>query len=121
MRKLGAWVVANLGVAALLAPWLWYSLFGAVTWSTQTHYTALQLGVWAKACYLPLTLCLGETVNPLNFPVVLPAFIGFGAAMASGIVVAISPAGEALPSCSSSRSPSSARRRWGSPRSARST
>jgi len=89
IRKLGAWVVANLGVAALLAPWLWYSLIGAVTWSTQTRYTALQLGVWAKTCYLPLTLCLGETVNPLNFPVVLPAFIGFGVALASGIIAAI--------------------------------
>lgn len=85
LRRLTPWVVANLAVAALLAPWMWYNLRGAVTWGAQTQYTAQQLGVWAKACYLPLTLCLGETVNPLNFLVVLPAFIGFGIATASGI------------------------------------
>jgi hypothetical protein len=86
LRRLAPWIVANLAVAALIAPWMWYNLRGAVTWGVQTQYTAQQLGTWAKACYLPLTLCLGETVNPLNFPVVLPALIGFGIATASGIV-----------------------------------
>ncbi len=86
LRRLAPWVVANLAVAALIAPWMWYSARGAMTWGAQTQYTAQQLGGWAKACYLPLTLCLGETVNPLNFPVVLPALIGFGLAAASGIV-----------------------------------
>jgi hypothetical protein len=64
---------------------MWFSLHGAVIWGTETHYAAQQLGMAAKACYLPLTLCLGETVNPLNFPVVLPAFIGFGIATISGV------------------------------------
>jgi len=86
LRRLAPWVVANLAVAVLIAPWMWYSARGAVTWGAQTQYTAQQLGGWAKACYLPLTLCLGETVNPLNFPVVLPALIAFGLAAASGIV-----------------------------------
>lgn len=86
LRRLAPWVAANLAVAALIAPWMGYSARGALTWSAQTQYTAQQLGGWAKAGYLPLTLCLGETVNPLNFPVVLPALIGFGMAAAGGIV-----------------------------------
>ena len=86
LRRLAPWVVANLAVAALIAPWMWYSARGAMTWSAQTLYTAQQLGTLAKVCYLPLTLCIGETVNPLNFPVVLPAFIGFGIAIFSGVV-----------------------------------
>jgi hypothetical protein len=86
LRRLAPWVVANLAVAALLAPWMWFSLRSAVTWGTETHYTAQQLGTLAKICYLPLTLCLGETVNPLNVAVVLPAFVGFGIAIARGIV-----------------------------------
>ncbi len=89
LRRLAPWVVANLAVVALIAPWMWYSARGAVTWSAQTQYTAQQLGVWAKVCYLPLTLCLGETVNPLNFPVVGPAFIGFGVAIFAGIVAVL--------------------------------
>ena len=39
----------------------------------------------AKACYLPLTFCLGETVNPLNFAIVPVAFLGFGATMAAAL------------------------------------
>ena len=89
LRRLAPWVVANFAVAALIAPWMWYGVRGAVAWSAETQYTAQQLGVWAKACYLPLTLCLGETVNPLNLPVVLPAFIGFGAAIFGGIVTVL--------------------------------
>ena len=89
LRRLAPWVAANLAVAALLAPWMWYSAVGAMTWGSQTQYTAQQLGTLAKICYLPLTLCLGETVNPLNFPVVLPALIGFGAAIFGGIVAVL--------------------------------
>ena len=89
LRRLAPWVVANLAVAALLAPWMWYSARGAVTWSAQTQYTAQQLGMLAKVCYLPLTLCLGETVNPLDFPVVLPALVGFGIAIVAGIAIVL--------------------------------
>ncbi len=89
LRRLAPWVTANLAVAALIAPWMWYSAVGAMTWGSQTQYTAQQLGTLAKICYLPLTLCLGETVNPLNIPIVLPALIGFGVAVFAGIATAL--------------------------------
>jgi uncharacterized membrane protein len=109
LRRLTPWIAANLAVAALLAPWMWYSAVGAMTWGSQTQYTALQLGLLAKICYLPLTLCLGETVNPLNFPVVIPA------------LSPSSRAGGVSPSCSSSKWRSFSWRRSPSPRSGRNT
>ena len=86
LRRIGYWLFANVAVAALLAPWMLFNVRNAVVWSVETKYTPQQLGTWAKACYLALTLCLGETVHPLNLWVVLPAFLGFGAAMAFGIL-----------------------------------
>lgn len=82
-RKIVRWVLAGLGVAALIAPWMVYSMPGAVEWGVETQYTARQFGHWAKAAYLPLTFSLGETVHPLNLKVVIPAFIGFGGIMAA--------------------------------------
>lgn len=79
-RRLAPWLAAHAAAALLLLPWMLYSLPGAATWSVETKYTAQQFGTWAKACYLPFTLCVGETVHPLNLAVVVPAFIGFGLA-----------------------------------------
>jgi hypothetical protein len=80
-RRVVRWILAGLGVAALIAPWMVYSMPGAVEWGVETQYTARQFGHWAKAAYLPLTFSLGETVHPLNLKVVIPAFVGFGGLM----------------------------------------
>ena len=85
VRRLGRWVVAHVAVAALLAPWFFFNFRGAAQFGAETAYTARQLGVAAKACYLPLTFCLGETVNPLNLTVVAFAFLGFGATMVGAL------------------------------------
>ncbi len=83
-----AWIVVtvNLAVLVLVAVWLSQHLWGAVTWGAETTYTGGQLGRAVKACYLPFTLCLGETVNPVNLSVVLPAFLAFGGAFIWGTV-----------------------------------
>jgi len=86
LRRLGRWIAAHAAVAALLAPWLIFNIRGAAQFGTETTYTARQLGVVAKVCYLPLTFCLGETVSPLNFVIVPLALIGFGAAITSGLL-----------------------------------
>jgi len=87
-RRLGGllpWVAAHAAVGLMLAPWFAFSLAGAVQFGAETTYTAQQVGRVAKACYLALTLCLGETVHPLNPWVVPAALVGFGGAMAMGL------------------------------------
>ncbi len=86
LRRLLPWAAAHAGVGALLAPWLVYSLPGAIQFGAETTYTAQQVGRAAKVCYLAFTLCLGETVHPLNFWVVPAGFLGFGAVMAAGTI-----------------------------------
>ena len=86
LRRLARWVAAYACIGLLLLPWMIFSLGGAAVWGAETNYTAVQYGIAAKACYLPLTLCLGETVHPLNLYVIIPAFIGFAAAAVSGLV-----------------------------------
>jgi len=80
-RRLGPWALAHAGTAALLFPWMRYSFVGAVTWGADTQYTARQYGRAAKAAYQALTLCLGETVHPLNPWVVPLAAAVFGGAL----------------------------------------
>jgi len=84
-RRLGPWILAHVAVGLLLLPWMLTNVQGAVGFGTGTAYTAQQLGIVAKACYIPLTFCLGETVSPLNFGVAITAFLGFGATMAAGV------------------------------------
>lgn len=82
-------VTLNLAIPAVAALWISHRVWGAVTWGAETTYTAGQLGRLAKICYLPLTLCLGETVSPLDLWIVLPAFLAFGTVMAYGAVLII--------------------------------
>ncbi len=84
--RLAPWVAAFLAIGLLLAPWMLPNARGAVAWGSETTYTARQFGLAAKACYLPMTFCLGETVNPLNLWVVIPAFLVFGIAGVYGAV-----------------------------------
>jgi hypothetical protein len=80
------WVAVNAVILALVAAWAFRNFTLALRWSAETQYTAGQLGRLVKACYLALTFCLGETVNPLNLWVVIPAFLGFGVAMGLGLL-----------------------------------
>ena len=86
LRRVGRWAVAHVCVAVLLLPWLIYSMPGAMRFGTETVYTAQQHGRAAKAAYLAFTLCLGETVSPLNLWVVPVAAVCFGAAMIAGVI-----------------------------------
>ena len=69
-------------------PWLVYSLPGAYTFGAETEYTAQQFGTFAKGAYVPLVLCLGETVNPLRLLCVMMGGIGFGVLMFFGLLAA---------------------------------
>lgn len=89
LRRLGPWLAANGCVALLLAPWMWYSFRTAFQWSDETQYTAQQEGLLAKMGYQAFTLCLGETVNPLNRWIVPIAALGFGGAVAMGVLWAL--------------------------------
>lgn len=88
-RRIFYWALAGVGISVLLAPWIVYSMPGAVEWSVETQYTARQFGLLAKAFYLPLTFCLGETVHPLNLWVVIPAFVGFGIAIVTAVLMTL--------------------------------
>jgi len=87
-QRLARWAAAGAAGAALLAPWLWWSLASALSWSQDTPYAGHQMGAMVKALYVPFALALGETVHPLNLAVVLPALAAFGAAVAGGVVAA---------------------------------
>ena len=89
LRRLVRWIGANLAVGLLILPWMIFSLQSAVIWSQETTYTAQQLGKLYKVAHVAMTLCVGETVHPLNFRVVPLALIGFGAAMILGIRYAV--------------------------------
>ena len=86
MQRLIPWAAAFVAAGLLLAPWMLPNTRSAVSWGSDTAYTARQFGLAAKACYLPMTFCLGETVNPLNLWVVIPAFLAFGIAGVYGVV-----------------------------------
>ena len=121
LRRLAPWVVANLAVAALLAPWMWYSLRGAVTWGTQTQYTAQQLGMLGQGLLPAADALPRRDGEPAEFPGRAPGVHRVRHRDGERHRVASSPAAEASPSCSSSRSRPSSWRRSPSPRSGRST
>lgn len=89
LRRAWVLVTVNLAVLMLIAVWLTHHLWGAVTWGAETTYTAGQLGRLVKACYIPMTLCLGETVNPVNLWVIVPALLAFGGALVYGAVLIV--------------------------------
>ena len=89
LRRLPWWIVAHACIGLLMLPWMIFSFRGAVIFGVETQYTAQQSGRLAKACYLAFTLGVGETVHPLNFSVLIPAFIGFGAAGIWGLARAV--------------------------------
>ena len=84
-RRLRPWIGAHAAVGLLILPWMLYSAWGAITWSEETTYTAQQMGRLFKLAHVTMALCVGETVHPLNFKVVLPAAVGFGAALLMGL------------------------------------
>ncbi len=84
-RRLRPWVGAHIAVGLLILPWMLYSAWGAITWSEETTYTAQQMGRLFKLAHVTMSLCVGETVHPLNVTVVLPAAIGFGSALLMGL------------------------------------
>jgi len=88
-RRLKPWILTQAAAAALVLPWMGYSFVGAVTWGSDTQYTARQYGRAAKAAYQALTLCVGETVHPLNPWIVPFAAAGFGCALAWGALRAL--------------------------------
>ena len=87
LRRIVPWVWVNVSVALLLSPWI-HSFLSAMLWGDDTQYTAQQYGRTAKAAYQALTLCLGETVHPLNGWIVPAAAVGFGMGLAAGALVA---------------------------------
>ncbi len=84
-ERLLAWIDTQLCVGVLFAPWLILSLGGAAHFATVVPDAASQLGLAPKAAYLAFAMCVGETVSPLTFWVVVPAFAGFAGAFLAGL------------------------------------
>lgn len=85
-RRLAGWIVAQACVGVLFAPWILFSGKGAVIFADVVPYAASALGPGPKAAYLAFAVCAGETVNPVNWWIVAPAFVGFGGAFIAGTI-----------------------------------
>ncbi len=83
------WIGLQVIVLLCIAPWLYYSMAGAIEFGAGTSYRASQLGRSAKLLYLPFAFSLGETVHPFNISVVVPAAIGFGVAFLAGLILTV--------------------------------
>ena len=121
LRRLAPWVVANLAVAALIAPWMWYSARrrGDVGLADAIHGAATG---HAGQSLLPAADALPRRDGePAEFPGRAPGVHRVRHRDRRAASSRSSRAAEAWPSCSSSRSRSSSSRRSPSPRSGRST
>ncbi|OGQ06043.1 MAG: hypothetical protein A2W61_08310 [Deltaproteobacteria bacterium RIFCSPLOWO2_01_44_7] len=80
-RKMPLWEIGKWGVGLVILSILFYQFLLDRYLAAFLYKSApdvLSLSVWVRIAVAFFGLTLGETVNPFNWPVVLPAIISFG-------------------------------------------